>query len=156
MPTINQLVRKGRKKPQKKTKKAALRRWFNAKDRKFGDLSSPFKRGVVLQVRTMTPKKPNSALRKVARIRLSNKQEVTAYVPGEGHNLNEHAIVMVRGGRVKDLPGVKYTIVRGKFDTEGVVGRKTSRSRYGTKGGGPAPVGESNDDSDDGQATATA
>lgn len=114
----------------------ALRRWFNAKDREYGELSSPFKRGVVLQVRTMTPKKPNSALRKVARVRLSNKQEVTAYIPGEGHELIEHAVVMVRGGRVKDLPGVKYQVVRGKYDTTGVVGRKTSRSRYGTKKGG--------------------
>ena len=138
MPTVSQLVRKGRKKTPKKTKKAALRRWFNAKDRKFKELSSPFKRGVVLQVRTMTPKKPNSALRKVARVRLSNKQEVTAYIPGEGHELAEHSVVMVRGGRVKDLPGVKYHIVRGVYDTTGVVGRKTSRSRYGTKKGAVA------------------
>ena len=136
MPTTSQLVRKGRKKVQKRTKKAALRKWFNAKDRKFDEYSSPFKRGVVLSVRTMTPKKPNSALRKVARVRLSNKQEVTAYIPGEGHELAEHAIVMVRGGRVKDLPGVKYKILRGKYDTGGVVGRKSSRSLYGTKKGG--------------------
>ncbi|MFV1917286.1 MAG: 30S ribosomal protein S12 [Patescibacteria group bacterium] len=136
MPTVSQLVRKGRKKSVKKTKKAALRRWFNAKDRRFGERPSPFKRGVVLQVRTMTPKKPNSALRKVARVRLSNKQEVTVYIPGEGHELAEHSIVMVRGGRVKDLPGVKYTVVRGKFDTAGVVGRKSSRSLYGTKAQG--------------------
>jgi small subunit ribosomal protein S12 len=136
MPTINQLVRKGRKQLKKKTKKAALRRWFNAKDRKFEEYSSPFKRGVVVSVRTMTPKKPNSALRKVARVRLSNKQEVTAYIPGEGHELAEHSIVMVRGGRVKDLPGVKYTVVRGKYDTSGVVGRETSRSKYGTKESG--------------------
>lgn len=136
MPTTSQLVRKGRKKSVKKTKKAALRRWFNSKDRKFGELPSPFKRGVVLSVRTMTPKKPNSALRKVARVRLSNKQEVTAYIPGEGNELAEHSIVLVRGGRVKDLPGVKYTIVRGRYDTTGVVGRKTSRSIYGTKSGG--------------------
>jgi small subunit ribosomal protein S12 len=133
MPTPSQLVRKGRKRILKKTKKAALRRWFSAKDRKFGENVSPFKRGVILQVRTMTPKKPNSALRKVARVRLSNKQEVTAYIPGEGHELSEHGIVMVRGGRVKDLPGVKYQVVRGKYDTGGVVGRKTSRSRYGAK-----------------------
>jgi small subunit ribosomal protein S12 len=133
MPTVSQLVRKGRTRNIKKTQKAALRRWFNAKDRKFGENPSPFKRGVVLQVRTMTPKKPNSALRKVARVRLSNKQEVTAYIPGEGHELAEHSIVMIRGGRVKDLPGVKYHIVRGKYDTGGVVGRKTARSRYGTK-----------------------
>jgi len=136
MPTISQLVRKGRKKIVKKTKTTSLRRWFNAKDRKFSEISSPFKRGVVVSVRTMTPRKPNSALRKVARVRFSNKQEVTAYIPGEGHELAEHSIVLVRGGRVKDLPGVKYTIVRGKYDTTGVVGRLTSRSRYGTKKGG--------------------
>lgn len=133
MTTVSQLIRKGRKKILKKTKKAALRRWFNAKDRIYKDLSSPFKRGVVIQVRTMTPKKPNSALRKVARVRLSNKQEVTAYIPGEGHELAEHSVVLVRGGRVKDLPGVKYQVIRGKLDTGGVVGRKTSRSRYGAK-----------------------
>jgi len=133
MPTIFQLIRKGRKRIVKKTKKAALQKWFNAKDRVYKEYSSPFKRGVVLQVRTMTPKKPNSALRKVARVRLSNKQEVTAYIPGEGHELIEHAVVLVRGGRVKDLPGVKYQVVRGKYDTTGVVGRKTSRSRYGAK-----------------------
>jgi len=136
MPTISQLVRKGRKKIVKKTKTTSLRRWFNAKDRKFSEISSPFKRGVVVSVRTMTPRKPNSALRKVARVRFSNKQEVTAYIPGEGHELAEHSIVLVRGGRVKDLPGVKYTIVRGKYDTTGVVGRLTSRSRYGAKKGG--------------------
>lgn len=117
-----------------------MRRWFNAKDRKFGENPSPFKRGVVLQVRTMTPRKPNSALRKVARVRLSNKQEVTAYIPGEGHELAEHAIVLVRGGTVKDLPGIKYKVVRSKYDTTGVVGRKSSRSKYGTKrGGGGVP-----------------
>jgi small subunit ribosomal protein S12 len=133
MPTVNQLVRKGRSQILKKTKKAALRKWYSSKDRKFSEYSSPFKRGVVLLVRTMTPKKPNSALRKVCRVRLSNKQEVTAYIPGEGHTLAEHSIVVVRGGRVKDLPGVKYQVVRGKLDTGGVVGRKTSRSRYGSK-----------------------
>ena len=133
MPTSSQLVRKGRTQIKKKTKKAGLRKWFNAKDRKFNEYHSPFKRGVVLSVRTMTPRKPNSALRKVARVRLSNKQEVTAYIPGEGHNLAEHGIVLVRGGRVKDLPGVKYKVIRGKFDTGGVVGRKTSRSSYGSK-----------------------
>lgn len=133
MPTISQLTKKGRKKPTKKTKSAALMRWWNNKDRIFRENESPFKRGVVLQVRTMTPKKPNSALRKVARVRLSNKQEVTAYIPGEGHNLAEHGIVLIRGGRVKDLPGVKYHIVRGKFDTAGVEGRKSSRSKYGSK-----------------------
>ena len=139
MPTINQLVRKGRKSAVKRVKKAALMRWFNAKDRKFSESASPFKRGVVLQVRTMTPRKPNSALRKVARVRLSNKQEITAYIPGEGHELAEHSIIMVRGGTVKDLPGIKYKVVRSKYDATGVVGRKTSRSRYGTKkesGGG--------------------
>ncbi|MCL4339241.1 30S ribosomal protein S12 [Patescibacteria group bacterium] len=141
MPTINQLVKKGRKKIAKKVKATALRRYFNAKDRQMKQISAPFKRGVVTLVKTMTPKKPNSALRKVARVRLSNKQEVTAYIPGIGHELTEHAIVLVRGGRVKDLPGVKYHIVRGKFDTSGVSGRKKGRSRYGTKksGGGSAP-----------------
>lgn len=133
MPTVSQLVRKGRKTTANKTKSAALLRWWNNKDRKFSSIASSFKRGVVLQVRTMTPKKPNSALRKVARVRLSNKQEITAYIPGEGHNLAEHAIVLIRGGRVKDLPGVKYHIVRGKFDTGGVEKRKKSRSKYGTK-----------------------
>jgi len=136
MPTTSQLVRKGRKTILKKNKTTALRRWFNSKDRKFGEQIAPFKRGVVLSVRTMTPKKPNSALRKVARVRLSNKQEITAYIPGEGHELAEHSIVMVRGGRVKDLPGVKYHIVRGKFDTTGIVGRQAGRSKYGTKKGG--------------------
>lgn len=135
MPTTSQLVRKGRRSLTKKSKTASLRRWFNAKDRKFSEISSPFKRGVVLSVRTMTPKKPNSALRKVARVRFSNKQEVTAYIPGEGHELAEHSIVLVRGGRVKDLPGVKYHVIRGKFDTTGVVGRQKSRSRYGAKKG---------------------
>ena len=136
MPTIQQLVRKGRKKATAKTKNAALRRWFNTKDRKYSEYSSPLKRGVVLQVRTMTPRKPNSALRKVARVRLSNKQEITAYIPGVGHELAEHSIVLVRGGRVKDLPGVKYHVVRGKYDASGVVGRKQGRSLYGTKKSG--------------------
>lgn len=133
MPTANQLVKKGRKINKKKTKTTSLKKWFNAKDRLFGLTKSPFKRGVVLTVRTQTPRKPNSALRKVARVRLSNKQEVTAYIPGEGHELAEHSVVLVRGGRVKDLSGVKYTIVRGKLDTTGVAGRQTSRSRYGAK-----------------------
>lgn len=141
MPTINQLVKKGRKKVIKKVKATALRRYFNAKDRIIKQMPAPFKRGVVTLVKTMTPKKPNSALRKVARVRLSNKQEVTAYIPGIGHELTEHAIVMIRGGRVKDLPGVKYHIVRGKFDMTGVVGRKKGRSRYGTKAGEVAVVG---------------
>ena len=133
MPTVNQLVRIGRKRVVKKTKTMALKRWFNAKNRKFSDTHSSFKRGVVLAVRTMTPKKPNSALRKVARIRLSNRTEVTAYIPGVGHSLAEHGIVLIRGGRVKDLPGVKYHIIRGKLDLEGVSGRKNSRSKYGVK-----------------------
>lgn len=133
MPTANQLVRRGRKSQTKKSKTTSLKKWFSAKDRAFGETVSPFKRGVVLTVRTQTPRKPNSALRKVARVRLSNKQEVTAYIPGEGHELAEHSVVLVRGGRVKDLSGVKYTIVRGKLDTTGVAGRQTSRSRYGAK-----------------------
>lgn len=133
MTTISQLIRKGRTKRIKKIKSAALRKIFNAKNRENSYLSSPFKRGVVTVVKTMTPKKPNSALRKVARVRLSNRQEVTAYIPGIGHELTEHAIVLVRGGRVKDLPGVKYHIIRGKFDTTGVVGRKQGRSLYGSK-----------------------
>lgn len=133
MPTISQLVRKGRKKLPKKIKATAMRRSFNSRTRRMFESVSPQKRGVVTLVKTMTPKKPNSALRKVARVRLSNKQEVTAYIQGIGHDLSEHAIVLIRGGRVQDLPGVKYHIVRGKFDTSGVVGRKSSRSRYGTK-----------------------
>ena len=133
MPTVNQLVRKGRTKKTKKVKATALRRTFNAKDRRFLTNMNPYKRGVVTVVKTMTPKKPNSALRKIARVRLSNKTEVTAYIPGIGHNIAEHGIVLVRGGRVKDLPGVKYHIVRGKFDAGGVENRKQSRSKYGTK-----------------------
>lgn len=133
MPTINQLIKKGRKVKPKKVKATALRKFFNAKERKMKTLFSPFKRGVCTVVKTMTPKKPNSALRKVARVRLSNKQEVTAYIQGIGHTLAEHSVVLVRGGRVKDLPGVKYHIVRGKFDATGVVGRRQSRSKYGTK-----------------------
>jgi len=120
MPTIQQLIRKRRTQKKKKTKSPAL-------------VNSPFKRGVCLQVKTMTPKKPNSALRKIARVRLSNKFEVSSYIPGEGHNLQEHSIVLVRGGRVKDLPGVRYHIVRGTLDTAGVNNRKRSRSKYGTK-----------------------
>lgn len=133
MPTINQLIRRGRKATTKKVKATALRRSFNAMERKYVPTFSPQKRGVVTVVKTMTPRKPNSALRKVARVRLSNKTEVTAYIQGVGHDLSEHGIVLVRGGRVKDLPGVKYHIVRGKLDMAGVVGRKTSRSKYGTK-----------------------
>lgn len=139
MPTINQLVRRGRVTKKKKIKATALRKFFNAKDRVTSQLNAPFKRGVVTLVKTMTPKKPNSALRKVARVRLSNKQEVTAYIPGIGHELTEHAIVLVRGGRVPDLPGVKYHIVRGKYDMTGVVNRKQGRSRYGAKAGATGP-----------------
>lgn len=132
MPTLSQLAKTGRKKKLKKTRATALHRLFNAKDREYTDSNSPQKRGVVTLVKTMTPKKPNSALRKVARVKLSNKMEVTAYIQGVGHSLSEHGIVLVRGGRVKDLPGVKYHLVRGKLDLQGVEGRKTSRSKYGT------------------------
>jgi len=135
MPTLSQLSKKGRTKKIKKTRSTAMRRLFNAKDRVYTTIEAPQKRGVVTLVKTMTPKKPNSALRKVARVKLSNKMEVTAYIQGVGHSLSEHGIVLVRGGRVKDLPGVKYHIVRGKFDLAGVEGRKTSRSKYGTKRG---------------------
>jgi small subunit ribosomal protein S12 len=133
MPTINQLIKRGRKNRSKKSRAAALKASFNALKRRYVETTGPMKRGVCTVVRTMTPKKPNSALRKVARVRLSNKMEVTAYIQGIGHNLAEHSIVLVRGGRVKDLPGVKYHIVRGKFDTAGVVGRTSSRSKYGAK-----------------------
>jgi len=138
MPTINQLIRKGRKTKSKRVKATALRRAFNSHTNKFVSYPSPQKRGVCIVVKTMTPKKPNSALRKVARVRLSNKQEVTAYIPGIGHELAEHSIVLIRGGRVKDLPGVKYHIIRGKYDTSGVVSRKQARSLYGTKKSGGA------------------
>ncbi len=140
MPTINQLVRKGRKKIVKKIKSTVLRRNFNARERRYSMAFNPQKRGVVTLVKTMTPKKPNSALRKVARVRLSNRTEVTAYIQGEGHSLAEHGIVLVRGGRVRDLPGVKYHIIRGKLDLAGVQGRKQGRSKYGTKKSGPAAV----------------
>lgn len=133
MPTLSQLAKKGRKRKIKKIRATALRRLFNAKDREYSAEMSPQKRGVVTLVKTMTPKKPNSALRKVARVKLSNKMEVTAYIQGIGHSLSEHGIVLVRGGRVKDLPGVKYHAVRGKFDLMGVQGRMTSRSIYGAK-----------------------
>jgi len=134
MPTINQLIRKGgRVSRVKRVKATALRRSFNSIDNRPVSTNSPQKRGVCTVVKTMTPKKPNSALRKVARVRLSNKMEVTAYIQGEGHNLAEHSIVMIRGGRVKDLPGVKYHIIRGKYDCAGVDKRKTSRSKYGVK-----------------------
>lgn len=133
MPTINQLIKKRRHKRIKKSRAAAVKLTFNSLKRRYVKTNNPFKRGVCTVVRTMTPKKPNSALRKVARVRLSNKLEVTSYIQGVGHNLAEHSIVLVRGGRVKDLPGVKYHIVRGKFDAAGVVDRKTSRSKYGAK-----------------------
>jgi len=136
MPTINQLTRKKRRPKPKKIKATALRKTFNLKDRRIIATVNPQKRGVCLVVKTMTPKKPNSALRKVARVRLSNKQEVTAYIPGEGHDLAEHSIVLVRAGRVKDLPGVKYHIIRGKYDASGVENRKQGRSKYGTKASG--------------------
>jgi small subunit ribosomal protein S12 len=143
MPTINQLIRKGRQKTQKKIKATALRKTFNFKDRRMVRTVNPQKRGVCIVIKTMTPKKPNSALRKVARVRLSNKTEVTAYIPGIGHDLAEHAVVLARGGRVKDLPGVKYHVIRGKYDCSGVVDRKKARSKYGTKRSGataPAPA----------------
>jgi small subunit ribosomal protein S12 len=133
MPTTNQLIKHGRVSAAKKNKTTALRKSFNSIKRRMVDTISPQKAGVCLQVKTMTPKKPNSALRKVARVRLSNKQEVTAYIMGEGHNLAEHSIVLIRGGRVRDLPGVKYHIVRGKLDTGGIEKRRSSRSKYGTK-----------------------
>ncbi|HEY4498303.1 MAG TPA: 30S ribosomal protein S12 [Candidatus Paceibacterota bacterium] len=134
MPTVNQLVKRGRKKAlAKKAKAPALRSYFNVIKNKPVQSPSPFKRGVCLKVFTTTPRKPNSALRKVARVRLTNGQEVTAYIPGIGHNLQEHAVVLVRGGRVKDLPGVRYHVVRGILDTAGVEGRKQKRSKYGAK-----------------------
>lgn len=133
MPTFNQLIRKGRGAKLPKIKAAALRKFHNTITRENKQLSAPLKRGVCTMVKIMTPKKPNSAQRKVARVRLSNKIEVTAYIPGEGHELAEHSIVLVRGGRVRDLPGVKYHVVRGSFDASGVKNRKQSRSKYGTK-----------------------
>ena len=136
MPTVNQLIRYGRKSKIKRTRATALRRAFNARANRYVYYPSGQKRGVCVVVKTMTPKKPNSALRKVARVRLSNKQEVTAYIPGIGHELSEHSVVLIRGGRVRDLPGVKYHVIRGKYDTTGVVGRKQGRSLYGTKKSG--------------------
>ncbi len=134
MPTVNQLVRKGRRKLGKKSDVPALHYVRNTmKGRTSWGQGSPQKRGVCVQVKTVTPKKPNSALRKVARVRLTNGMEVTAYIPGEGHNLQEHSVVLIRGGRVKDVPGIRYHIVRGTLDTEGVVDRKQGRSRYGAK-----------------------
>ncbi len=137
MPTTNQLIRKGRQKGtgKSKTKKLALHTNLDSLHRKKKETKqgSPFKQGVCLKVGTVTPKKPNSALRKIARVRLSNGMEVTAYIPGMGHNLQEHSIVLIKGGRTKDLPGVRYKVVRGVYDTQGVQGRKSSRSLYGTK-----------------------
>ncbi len=133
MPTFNQLVRKGREVQEKKAKAPALLRGWNSKKREATEQNSPQKRGVCTVVKTFTPKKPNSALRKVARVRLSNGIEVTSYIPGEGHNLQEHSVVLLRGGRVKDLPGVRYHIIRGTLDTQGVGGRMQARSKYGAK-----------------------
>jgi small subunit ribosomal protein S12 len=133
MPTFNQLLKLGRIKKKYKKKTVALGESLNSIRKKTVKLDSPFKKGVCIQVKTLTPKKPNSAIRKVARVRLSNGRELTAYIPGAGHNLQEHSVIMVKGGRIQDLPGVKYTIVRGVYDLQGVKNRKTSRSVYGTK-----------------------
>ena len=133
MPTFNQLVRKGREVVSYKPNSPALQKGYNSKKMMTTDQSSPQKRGVCTTVKTMTPKKPNSALRKVARVRLTNGMEVWGYIPGVGHNLQEHSVVMVRGGRVKDLPGVRYHVIRGSLDTQGVSGRMQSRSKYGAK-----------------------
>jgi small subunit ribosomal protein S12 len=137
MPTVNQLIRKGRTSKSSKSKSPALQFTFDSLHRKKTPLTkgASFKRGVCVKVTTMTPKKPNSAIRKIARVRLSNGMEVNAYIGGEGHNLQEHSIVMIRGGRVKDLPGVRYHVVRGVYDTQGVDGRKQGRSKYGAKRG---------------------
>lgn len=140
MPTFNQLVRQGRKKSRRKTKSPALRGFFNAVKGRLRPLVNPQKRGVVTLVKTMTPKKPHSALRKVAKVRLTNRREVTAYIPGISHNIAEHSVVLIRGGRVRDLPGVRYHIIRGKMDAEGVVGRRKGRSKYGVKTGGVEKV----------------
>ena len=133
MPTFNQLVRKGREVLVQKSTAPALLKSYNSQKKAYLDANSPQKRGVCTAVRTMTPKKPNSALRKVAHVRLSNGIEVTSYIPGEGHNLQEHSVVLIRGGRVKDLPGVRYHIIRGTLDTQGVANRKQARSKYGAK-----------------------
>ena len=133
MPTINQLVRKNRQAIEKKSTAPALQKGFNSLHKKATDASAPQKRGVCTSVKTVTPKKPNSALRKVARVRLTNGIEVSAYIPGEGHNLQEHSVVLIRGGRVKDLPGVRYHILRGTLDTAGVDKRMQARSKYGAK-----------------------
>src|SRR3990167_3532658 len=133
MPTINQLLKHPRKKSKAKTRSPALSFGFNSKKNRPVDYPAPFKRGVAIKVGTMTPKKPNSALRKFARVRLTNGMEVTAYIPGIGHNLQEHSVVVIRGGRVKDLPGIRYHIVRGVLDSSGVEGRMQQRSKYGAK-----------------------
>ena len=133
MPTFNQLVRKGREVLVKKSTAPALLKSYNSPKKEYTNLNSPQKRGVCTAVRTMTPKKPNSALRKVARVRLTNGIEVTSYIPGIGHNLQEHSVVLIRGGRVKDLPGVRYHIIRGTLDTQGVANRNQARSKYGAK-----------------------
>ncbi|OIO08590.1 30S ribosomal protein S12 [Candidatus Falkowbacteria bacterium CG_4_9_14_3_um_filter_36_9] len=135
MPTINQLIRKGRSTTKKKSKSPAMQITLDTLYRKRAKINrgAPFKRGICLKVTTTTPKKPNSALRKIARVRLSNGMEVTAYIPGVGHNLQEHSIVLIKGGRTKDLPGVRYKVIRGVYDTQGVEGRMQSRSRYGAK-----------------------
>ncbi len=135
MPTIHQLIKKGRKKFAHKSKSVALLSDFNKIQKRYKTMpqGNPFKRGICLKVTTMTPKKPNSALRKIARVRLTNGSEVTAYIPGEGHNLQEHSVVLIRGGRVKDLPGIRYHIIRGHLDTTGVDNRRRSRSLYGAK-----------------------
>ncbi len=133
MPTINQLIRNSRKLQKEKSKSPALQKTFNTLKRTAVAQHSPQKRGVCTLVKTMTPKKPNSALRKIARVRLTNGMEVSAYIPGEGHNLQEHSVVLIRGGRVKDLPGVRYHIVRGVLDTQGVADKKQARSKYGAK-----------------------
>src|SRR5689334_2194496 len=139
MSTINQLIKRKRRKIHAKSKAVALGRGFDTLKNRPAYYPSPFKRGVCIKVTTMTPKKPNSAIRKIARVRLTNGMEVTAYIPGEGHNLQEHSVVLIRGGRVKDLPGVRYHIVRGTLDTQGVANRKQGRSKYGTKKGQQAP-----------------
>jgi len=133
MPTFNQLVRKGRSTKAKKSTAPALQKGFNSMKKKLTNNSAPQKRGVCTAVKTATPKKPNSALRKIARVRLTNGLEVTGYIPGEGHNLQEHSVVLLRGGRIKDLPGTRYHIVRGTLDTAGVANRRQSRSKYGAK-----------------------
>lgn len=135
MPTINQLIKKGRKKVEYKSKSPALGINYNSLKKEVNEVNSPQKRGVCTSVRTVTPKKPNSALRKIARVRLTNGVEVNAYIPGIGHNLQEHSVVLIRGGRVKDLPGVRYHIIRGTLDTAGVENRKQGRSKYGAKRG---------------------